>query len=84
MAEMTDKFIEDTVATANGWAIWFSGVPDAEVTRHLEEARALMHQEFEESYGADIASLLVDAFVKAVWSRRREIEADGAPPPSLN
>ena len=76
MAEvMTDEFIEDTLAMAAGYAFWFAGMPDAEVTPRLDMARAHMTAELAERFGPDAATQIAQAFVDAVIKCKRELEA---------
>ena len=62
---------------ANGYAIWFSGMPDAEVLPFLDMQRQHMVAELAEKHGADVAAQIAELFVEAVIKSRREIEAGG-------
>jgi hypothetical protein len=77
---MTDERI---LAMAAGYATWFAGVPDTQVLRFLNDVRADLQAEFAETFGPDLAPVVTEEFVKAVWTCRREIEA-GAMPRALN
>jgi hypothetical protein len=72
MAVMTDEHI---IAMAAGYAAWFAGVPDTQVMRFLNEARDHLQAEFAETFGPDLAPVVTEEFVRAVWTCRREIEA---------
>jgi hypothetical protein len=50
---MTDEFIKNTVALANGYALWFAGVPDAEMMPFLDMARANMTTDLAQKFGAE-------------------------------
>ena len=81
---MTDEFIDNTVAMAAGYALWFAGVPGAEVMRHLLDTRANLEADLAEMYGHDVAAAIAEAFVVAVVRRRAEIEAAGAMQRAVN
>jgi hypothetical protein len=74
---------ERIIAMAAGYASWFAGVPDTQVTEFLNEARAHLQAEFAQTFGQDLAPVVTEEFVKAVWICRREIEA-GVMPRALN
>jgi hypothetical protein len=85
MAEaITDEFIDNCVAAAAGYALWFAGVPDYEVMRSLDGVRAHMQAQLAATYPDDAAALIAQAFVSAVLGRRREIGAAGTIPSALN
>jgi hypothetical protein len=77
---MTDGFIENTVAMAAGYAVWFAGVPDAEVMPRLEAARVHMTAELAERFGAEVATAVAEAFIVAVLRQKRDLEAAGEMP----
>jgi hypothetical protein len=74
---MTNEFIADTVAMANGYAHWFVGAPDAEVMPFLDEARAYMAADLAGKFGADAAAAIAEAFVRTVIRQKRDLEAAG-------
>jgi hypothetical protein len=76
MAEViTDEFIKNTVAMANGYAMWFAGLPDAEMMPRLDMARAHMAAELSEKFGAEVATKVAEAFIVAVLRQKRDLEA---------
>ena len=84
MAVMTDEFINNSLAAAAGMAMFFVGVPQAEMMEALHLVRANLEMELAEAFGADIAALVAQAFVAAVIAGRREIESAGGAGRVLN
>jgi hypothetical protein len=74
---MTDEFIKNTVALANGYALWFAGVPDAEMMPFLDMARANMTTDLAQKFGAEVATAVAEAFIVAVLRQKRDLEAAG-------
>jgi hypothetical protein len=81
---MTDRDIEECVEAAGNLALFFVGVPDEEVLVAMPGLRSHMAAAIAGRFGAEVADLIAQALVSAVWARRREIEAAGAMPSALN
>jgi hypothetical protein len=68
------EFVERSVAAAADLALFYVGIPDDAMTQSLNEVRSNLTASLSEPFGPDIAAGIAGAFVKAVASRRREIE----------
>ncbi len=73
---MTDEFIDSCLAAAAGVALFLVGVPDLEMMGVFYQVRATLEAELSETFGADVATAVAQAFVAAVAARRRELELE--------
>jgi hypothetical protein len=81
---MTPEFIDRCVASASELALFFTGVPENEMTAALYQVRANIEAELAGMFAPDVAAAIATAFVTAVAGRRREIEAAGEMPGVVN
>jgi 7-keto-8-aminopelargonate synthetase-like enzyme len=75
------EFIDRCVAAAADLALYFVGAPDEQMLAFLHQTRTNLEAELAETFGADGAALMAQAFVAAVIGHKRELEAGGAMPP---
>jgi hypothetical protein len=68
------EFVERSVTAAADLALFYVGIPDDAMTQSLDEVRSNLTASLAEPFGPDIATAIAREFVKAVASRRREIE----------
>jgi hypothetical protein len=76
---ITDRDIDECLTAAADLALFFAGVPEAEVQDAMPRLRAHMEAGITERFGADLAALIAAELVKAVLRCRREIEAARGP-----
>jgi hypothetical protein len=69
------EFVDRATATVAGLALYFTGMPDDEVTAKLAAMRNRLTTNLSEPFTQDVAAQLADAFTKAIASRRNEINA---------
>ena len=81
---MTDQFIERCVAAAADLALYFVGAPDEQMLASLQQTRTNLETELTEMFGAEVATIVAQAFVSAVVGHRREIEGAGETPRVLS
>jgi hypothetical protein len=82
MPELTDEFIDATVAEAAGLAQFYVGVPEEEMIGALYGLEAELEDGLQR-FGAEVAALIAETFCATVIRRRRELEAGGATPPQV-
>jgi hypothetical protein len=81
---VTQNFIDRCVASASDLALAFTGVPDEAMLAQLYQVRANLETELAETFGAEVAAQMAQAFVAAVIGRKREIDAAGEMPRVVN
>jgi hypothetical protein len=82
---VTQEFIDRCVTAAADLALYFVGAPDEQMLASLHQTRANLETDLAETFGAEVATAIAEAFVATVIRRRRELEAAGdATPRSLN
>jgi 7-keto-8-aminopelargonate synthetase-like enzyme len=67
-------FVERCAAAAADLGLFFVGAAESDMMAALHQVRSNLEAELAESFGADVAALMAQAFVAAVVGRRREIE----------
>ena len=83
MAELTDEWIAEMVATAGCLGQRFVGVPEEEMIAALYQIEADFENELQ-SLGADAAATIAESFVATVIRVRRELEVGDATPVVFN
>jgi 7-keto-8-aminopelargonate synthetase-like enzyme len=73
------EFAERCAAAAADLALYFVGAPDEQMLASLHQTRTNLEADLAETFGADVAAAIAQAFCAAVIGHRREIEAAGAP-----
>ena len=81
---MTQEFIDRCVAAAADLALFFVGAPDEQMLASLRQTRTNLETELSETFGAEVAAAIAEAFVATVIHHRRELEAAGETPRVLN
>jgi hypothetical protein len=76
---MTDQDVDSLLCLAAGYAMWFVGVPEAEMMAALDGIRSDLETRLTEKLGTDVANTIAAAFPGAVVSARRALEAGGTP-----
>ncbi|WP_426442035.1 hypothetical protein [Bradyrhizobium genosp. P] len=76
-ATITDKDVQHLMQLVAGYARWFVGMPDAEMMNVLHQAREALREELTPKFGPATANTICEAFIPAVISARRELEANG-------
>ena len=78
------EFVQRCVAAAADLALFFVGAPEEKMLASLHQTRINLEADLAETFGADVAAAIAEAFVAAVIGHRREIEAAGAMPRELS
>jgi K+-sensing histidine kinase KdpD len=78
------EFAERCAAAAADLALFFVGAPDEQMLASLQQTRINLETELSETFGAEVATAIAQAFVATVIRHRREIEAAGETPSVLN
>jgi hypothetical protein len=65
-------------------ALFFVGISEDAMLLALSEVRSNLDGEHSETFDADIAAIIAQAFVSTVVLRRRELDTTGATPRVLN
>jgi hypothetical protein len=78
------EFAERCAAAAADLALFFVGAPDEQMLASLHQTRTNLETELSETFGAEVAAAIAQAFVATVIRHRREIAAGDTPPPVLN
>lgn len=81
---LSDEFIDDMVAAADGFASLYAGTSEDEMRAALFDVCAKFEIELAEKFGRGAALQIAQAFWKAVVRRRRELEAAGETPRVVN
>ena len=81
---ITDSDIEVCVAVAAQLALYFTGTPDDEMLLALDGIRSDLQARLSGEFGAEVATVIAEAFIVTVVRRRIEIEAAGETSPVLN
>ena len=81
---MTQDFIERCVAAAADLALYFVGASEDEMLASLHQTRTNLETDLAETFGAEVATAIAQAFVATVIRHRREIEAAAETPRVLN
>ena len=74
------EFAERCVAAAADLALYFVGAPDEQMLASLHQTRTNLETELAETFGAEVATAIAEAFVATVIRHRREI---GGPPGAM-
>jgi hypothetical protein len=77
------EFAERCTAAAADMALFFVGAPEEKMLASLHQTRINLEADLAETFGADVAAAIAEAFVATVVRHRREIEAAGGATPVL-
>jgi hypothetical protein len=71
---MSDEFAQRCAKSAGDLALLFAGEPDEKMLVALSQSRQNLTEQLAESFGAEVAALIAQAFVTAVIGRKAELE----------
>jgi hypothetical protein len=78
------QFIESLISAVKVLGLLYANTPDARALPHLQDYIASIEPAVAEAIGAGKAPILLNAFRRAVMTRKHEIEAGGASYPQTS
>jgi hypothetical protein len=72
------QFVDSLIEAIKSFALLYAGTADEQARPHLESYLASIETGIVDAVGASNAPILLDGFRRAVFTRKREIEAAGA------
>lgn len=72
------RFVDSLIEVVKDFSLLYAGTPDDRARQHLESYLGSIEAAIIEAVGATKAPIVLDGMRRAVFTRKREIEAAGA------